>query len=67
MGPRKQILAAAIVQDIQFRSMDDRNNYLKQLDARKINHQLVDTFERDDGSVIIRISKQYNGSDLIEL
>lgn len=67
MGHRKQVLAAGIVQDILFHSMSDRNLYLASLDGKKINHQLIETFERDDGSVIIRILKQYNGSNLIQL
>lgn len=65
--PTKQILAAGIVQDICFSCMDARNYYLHRLDRRRMNYQLVDTYEREDGSVIIRIIKPYNGSDLILL
>lgn len=67
MGCRKKVLSAGIVQSIMFPSMGDRNLYLKSLDGRKINYELVSTQELSDGSVIIRIVKQYNSCDLIKL
>lgn len=67
MGCRKKVLSAGIVQSIMFPSMGDRNLYLKSLDGRKINYELVSTHELSDGSVIIRIVKQYNSCDLIKL
>lgn len=65
--PTKQILAAGIVQDICFSCMEARNKYLRRLDSYRMNYQLVDTYERQDGSVIIRIIKPYNGSDVIRI
>lgn len=67
MGHRKQVLAAGIVQEILFHSMGDLDLYLASLDGKKISYECIDTVERDDGSVKIRIVKQYNGSDLIRL
>ena len=67
MGRNIELLAAGIVRDIWFRSLDHRNTYLRRLDDRKINYQLMETLERDDGSVIIRLLQQHNSSDLIQL
>ena len=67
MGRNIELLAAGIVRDIWFRSLDHRNTYLKRLDDRKINYHLMETLECDDGSVIIRLLQQYNSSDLIQL
>ena len=67
MGRNIELLAAGIVRDIWFRSLDHRNTYLKRLDDRKINYQIMETLERDDGSVIIRLLQQYNSSDLIQI
>lgn len=65
MGYRKQVLAAGIVQEILFPSMGDLDLYLASLDGKKIRYECLDAAERDDGSVKLRIVKQYNGSDLI--
>ena len=62
-----ELLAAGIVRDIWLRSLDHLNTYLSRLDDRKIKYELLDTLERDDGSVIIRIVQQYKSSDLIQL
>ena len=67
LSKRIQLLAAGIVRDLQFASMADLDLYLARLDGRKINYRVLQTFERYDGSVIIRIVQQYNDSDLIQL
>lgn len=67
MGRNVELLAAGIVRDLWFRSLDHRNIYLHRLDGRKIHYELLDTFEREDDTVIIRIVQQYNSSDLIQL
>lgn len=67
MGRNIELLAAGIVRDIRFSSSDHLRTYLRRLDDRKITYQLMETLERDDGSVIIRILQQYNSSDLIQL
>lgn len=63
----KEVLAAGIVQDLLFRNGDDVQVYLYDLDHRHAVYRILDTLQRGDGSVIIRIVKNYNGSDLIEL
>lgn len=64
----KTVLAAGIVLDLLFRNGDDVEVYLYGLDHRlDVFYKVLDTMQRDDGSVIIRIVKNYNGSDLIEL
>lgn len=64
----KVVLAAGIVQDLLFRNADDVQVYLYALDHRlDVAYKILDTIFRDDGSVIIRIVKNYNCSDLIEL
>ena len=67
MGRNIELLAAGIVRDLWFRSWDHRNVYLKRLDDRKVNYHLIETVEREDGSVIIRLLQQYNNSELIQL
>lgn len=63
----KTLLAAGIVRDIAFRSSDDFDLYLYDLDLKKVVYIVLDTFTRDDGSIIVRIVQQYNGTDLIRL
>lgn len=64
----KEVLAAGIVQDLLFRNADCLQAYLYALDHRlDVAYVVLDKLTRDDGSVIIRIVKNYNGSDLIEL
>ena len=63
----KTLLAAGYVRDILFRSKDVFDLYLYDLDHRKAIYKVLDTFVRDDGSIIVRILQQYNNVDLIEL
>lgn len=63
----KTLLAAGYVRDILFRSKDVFDLYLYVLDHRKTSYKVLDTFVRDDGSIIVRILQQYNNVDLIEL
>ena len=63
----KEILAAGIVRDIQFCSKDALDVYLYSLDHRNVTYQILDTFVRLDGSIIIRILTKYNQSELIQL
>ena len=67
MNRRIHLLAAGVVRDILFCSMSDRDLYFSRLDGRKICYELLDTFERSDGTVIIRFVQQYNDTDLIQL
>ena len=63
----KQILAAGIIQDIEFISQYALDVYLGGLESKKTNYEILDKFKRIDGSVIIRILKSYNSSPLVKL
>ena len=63
----KEILAAGYVRDILFRSKKVFDLYLYNLDHRKIYYQVIETFIRDDGSIIARILQQYNSAPMIQL
>lgn len=63
----KTLLAAGIVRDIEFRSKDVFVLYLYDLDHRKVNYKVLDSYIREDGSMIVRILQQYNNVDLIQL
>lgn len=65
--PTKQLLAAGIVRDIQFRNKDAFDLYLYKLEHDKKVYQVLDTYVRKDGSIIVRILQQYNSSELIRL
>ena len=64
---RKEILAAGYVRDIKFRTKDDLDLYLYDLDHKKVVYEVLDSYCRGDGSIIIRILQQYNNAPLIEL
>lgn len=63
----KELLAAGIVRDYLFLSMDALECHLYSLDHRKVNYRVLETCERSDGTVLVRILQQYNNSDLIQL
>lgn len=63
----KELLAAGIVRDIGFSSKDVFDFYLYDLDRKKILYKILDTYVRDDGSMIVRIVQQYNNVGLIQL
>jgi len=64
---RKVILAAGIVRDILFFTSDDADLYLYKLQHDGSPYKLIERFNRDDGSVILRVLGQYNNADLITL
>lgn len=63
----RRLLAAGYLRDFEFDSKSDLEIYLYQLDHRMINYRVIETFERSDGTVLVRILQQYNSADLIEL
>ena len=67
MSKRKELLAAGYIRDILFQKIDDCKSYLHNLDQRKAEYKILDTYIRDDNSVIIRILQQYNNAPLIQL
>lgn len=62
----KEVLAAGVIQDLLFRCEDCLEIYLYELDHRYTAYKVLEKLRRDDGSVIIRIVKQYNNSELIQ-
>ena len=63
----KELLAAGYVRDILFRDKEAFDLYLYDLDHKKKVYEILDTFDRDDGSIIVRILQQYNSAPLIQL
>lgn len=63
----KTLLAAGVLRDFEFGSRDELYLYLYALDHRCITYKVLETFERSDGTVLVRILQQYNSADLIEL
>lgn len=63
----KKLLAAGYVRDLLFDAAEALELYLYDLDQKKLQHKILDKFERADGSIIIRILQQYNKAPLIEL
>lgn len=63
----KTLLAAGVVRDFLFRNQEVFDLYLYDLDHQKVVYKVLDSFVRDDGSIIVRILQQYNNSDLIQL
>lgn len=63
----KQLLAAGIVRDLAFLNRDALDHYLYCLDHIEVIYQILERWNRPDGSVVIRIVQQYNSSPLIQL
>lgn len=64
---RKELLAAGLIRDILFGSNDDVDLYIYKLEHQCDQYKILDRYDREDGSVIIRIMQQYNNVPLIEL
>lgn len=67
MSRRKELLAAGYIRDILFATVEDLERYLDSLNHRKQQYKVLETFERNDRSVIIRILQQYNNVPLVQL
>ena len=63
----KTVLAAGYVRDLLFSSEDALKRYFYKLDDDYRDYRVLDRFDREDGSVIVRILQQYNSSPLIKL
>ena len=58
----KRIKAACICQTLHFQLKEDLEHYKQALERNRTRHKIVDEAEQEDGSVVIRIIKQYNRS-----
>lgn len=62
----KRITSACLEQTIRFDTYNDANpkddlkRFLELMDRKNTKYQVVDQIENSDGSVIIKIKKQYN-------
>lgn len=63
----KKLLAAGIVKDYLFDTVEEMENYIDKLKADYKESKVLETYERSDRSVIIRVSVQYNSTPLIQL
>lgn len=72
----KRIKAACLEQTIHFMLKEDLpheeavqfvqaeyTHYLAQLDRNRTPYQILDKAEQPDGSILVKIKKQYNGYD----
>lgn len=72
----KRVLAACLEQTIHFQLrenlghqeaikavQEDYGHYKKQLDVKRIKYRILEETVREDGSIIIKIKKQYNNHD----
>ena len=64
---RKELLAAGLIRDILFCSNDEVDLYIRELEHRCVQYQILDRYVREDGSEIIRIIQTYNYVPFIEL
>lgn len=67
MNKKRELLAAGIVKDYRFSSWTEYENYLEELEGKKITYKVLETHECQDGTVLARIVQEYNCSRLIEL
>ena len=58
----KRIKAACICQTLHFLVREEVEYYKQALECNRTRHKIVDEAEQEDGSVVIRIIKQYNRS-----
>ena len=62
----KRITSACLEQTIRFDTYNDANpkddlkRFLELMDRKNTKYQIVDQTENSDGSIIIKIKKQYN-------
>ena len=63
----KRITSACLEQTIRFfdatgniRPEDELEQYKKKMDRRNTRYEILETNKQEDGSIIIKIKKQYN-------
>ena len=67
MARAKEVLAAGVVRDLLFRDREEYEQHLHSLENRHKRYQVIETINREDGSIIARILSGYNNSPLIQL
>lgn len=56
----KKILSACLEQTLHFQLEDEFYSYKNILDRKLVHYKIIDMAPNDDGSVIVRIKRQYN-------
>ena len=63
----KKLLAAGVLRDFEFGSLAELDDFLDSLAIRCCLYKVIETFQRSDGTVLVRILSQFLNCDLIEL
>lgn len=63
----KRLLAAGYLRDLLFDTVEELELYLYKIEHQCLEYRILDRYDRDDGSVIVRVLQQYNQADLIQL
>jgi hypothetical protein len=61
-----KVLTACIDQVIRFNNLKELERFLDGLDARKQQYKFISKTVLPDGSIIVRIQRQYNNSPMPE-
>lgn len=64
---KASILAAGIVRDVLFASIDDLDRFIEKLDFNGINYCEVERRHGPNGMWVLRVVTQYNNCELVEL
>ena len=67
MNKRRELLAAGLVKDYRFRSHEELELYIAELEHKKIRYEILEKHSCQDGAVLLRISVGYNQTPLIQL
>lgn len=59
----KRIQCACLEQTILLETQQDYSAYRATLEKKRVKHRIVDEQRRSDGSIVVRIKKQYNHYD----
>lgn len=67
MNKKRELLAAGLVKDYRFRDHEALEDYIRDLEQKKIRYEILEKANCDDGTVLLRISVGYNQTPLIQL
>lgn len=62
----KKVISACVDQILQFDSEQEVDKYIEQLSGKKQLFQIVWKNKLDNGTVQIRVKKQYNNTDFMK-
>ena len=64
---KPSILAAGIVRDVLFATIDDLDRYIEKLEFNGVSYREVERYHHSTGMWILRVVTQYNNCELVEL